>query len=432
MRARDLLVPATAVALVASATAPASATVDVPDTSVAKMASNSSATVTAESSISANISSSIAYKLKRRANSAAFGSSWSGWAAETNASHTKIWSGYSAHSRIPASNQKLLTGYTVIREAGGWRRLSTNAKQSSVEKSRIHLVGDGDPTLTSARLKSLAYSTSVQLKQQKRSRVSVKVDDSLFPAPTNAVGWKSSYVPSSVAPVRALVVDQSNSYDTSMEAGERFATYLRGYGIKVVGVSRLKTPNKSTLLASSPSAPISSMVKVMLNVSQNDYAEFLHRQAARYAGHSTSWYGASLTVKERLKEDGIPTSGLYVADGSGLSRANRVRPETLSRLLFSAHSRPIMKSYIFAPDALPVSARTGTLYSRFRTWPSSCAASIVRAKTGTLSDTYTLSGVAYGRDGRVRTFSFLINNRTDATSARAALDNAAATVTGCY
>lgn len=371
----------------------------------------------------------ITKRLGERDGDWRLGSSWSGWVANTDG--TRMWSKASTTTRLPASNEKVLTAYTALREIGGWRRLTTRAKQSSVEPSRIHLVGAGDPSLSSSRLRALAAQTAQALKAQRRSRVTVRVDDSLFPTPTNATGWKSSYVPDSVAPVRALVVDQRNVWDTSMDAGATFASSLRANGITVVGVSRMRTPRYSPTLASTDSAPVAALVRVMLNVSQNDYAEALHRLAARYAGRGTTWTAASRTVRARLVADGIPVTGLTVADGSGLSRANRMPVRTMTATLRSMDTRPGMREQVFAADGMPISGTSGTLYHRFRAWPSTCAIRIVAAKTGTLSDTYTLGGVAYSVDGRRRYFSFLVNHRTAATSTRAGLDYLATTVTGC-
>ncbi|EBL6366759.1 D-alanyl-D-alanine carboxypeptidase/D-alanyl-D-alanine-endopeptidase, partial [Salmonella enterica subsp. enterica serovar Heidelberg] len=125
----------------------------------------------------------------------------------------------------------------------------------------------GDPTLTSARLKTMASTTASAFKAQGITAVKVLVDDSLFPAPTNATGWKAEWVPSEVAPVRALVVDQVNVMDTSVNAGYVLANQLRSYGLTVNGVGRAAVEAGSTKVASSTSPSVGSMVQTMLNVS---------------------------------------------------------------------------------------------------------------------------------------------------------------------
>jgi D-alanyl-D-alanine carboxypeptidase/D-alanyl-D-alanine-endopeptidase (penicillin-binding protein 4) len=81
---------------------------------------------------------------------------------------------------------------------------------------------------------------------------------------------------------------------------------------------------------------------------------------------------------------------------------------------------------------MPTAGVSGTLKTRFTTSPTICAKGAVRAKTGSLDDVVTLSGIAPGEDGRERLFSLLVNYNTATTSARAAVDALAATATGCY
>ena len=60
---------------------------------------------------------------------------------------------------------------------------------------------------------------------------------------------------------------------------------------------------------------------------------------------------------------------------------------------------------------------------------------LLRAKTGTLFDTIGLSGLAVGKDGRLKAFSYLVNSRPQKVSpltTRRNVDKLAATVTGCY
>jgi D-alanyl-D-alanine carboxypeptidase/D-alanyl-D-alanine-endopeptidase (penicillin-binding protein 4) len=89
-------------------------------------------------------------------------------------------------------------------------------------------------------------------------------------------------------------------------------------------------------------------------------------------------------------------------------------------------------------NRFPVAGVSGTLgpsYQRYTARPTSCAVGKIKAKTGSLSGVYALSGTAIARDGRPRVFSF-VANAVPATSsgraARAALDRLAATVVGCY
>ena len=74
---------------------------------------------------------------------------------------------------------------------------------------------------------------------------------------------------------------------------------------------------------------------------------------------------------------------------------------------------------------------SGTLRTRFTTASTSCAKGKVRAKTGSLSDAVSLSGSAYGVDGRERLFSIIENGAASSTEARHAIDRFATAATGC-
>jgi len=123
-----------------------------------------------------------------------------------------------------------------------------------------------------------------------------------------------------------------------------------------------------------------------------------------------------------------------VYDGSGLSRADRLRPSELVAVLRTAFdaAHPNLASL---QDSLPVAGVTGTLapdYLRYVTSPTRCAAGLVEAKTGSLRGVITLSGFARGADGRLKAFSFLLNQVPSTLGTRRAVDRLATTVTGCW
>jgi D-alanyl-D-alanine carboxypeptidase/D-alanyl-D-alanine-endopeptidase (penicillin-binding protein 4) len=174
------------------------------------------------------------------------------------------------------------------------------------------------------------------------------------------------------------------------------------------------------------------MVRVMLNLSHNDYAESLYRLAALKRGYRADWAGARANALDVLTRYGVSRTGLSFYDGSGLSRSDRMTVTTAVSLVKHMRLQSDVNSVVFASTGMPVAGVSGTLQDRFVTAPTSCAKGIVRAKTGTLDDVVTLSGIAQGKDGRERLFSILVNGNTATTSARAAVDALAATATGCY
>ena len=342
-----------------------------------------------------------------------------------------VWSRGAPVGLRPASATKVLTAMSAIKVLGADHRYRTTVVQPRTQDDRVYLKGSGDPTLSTARLTGLANSTATRLKSQGVSSVYLRVDDSLFPAPTNAHGWEKEDVPEYVAPVRALVVDQKNSMDTSMQAAGVYAQALRAKGISIRSTRRMKAPATARKVTDRTSPVLRSIVADMLRESHNDYAEALLWSSALAAGGTPTWDAVTWRVRREMQRYGVTTSGMTLHDGSGLSRANRISATSLTDLTTRLWKDPQMRSIFFADDALPVAGRTGTLENRFGTAPSSCAVGRVRAKTGSLRDTTVLTGIAVGTDGRTRSFALLSNGRDNTAEVRQRLDELAATAVTC-
>jgi D-alanyl-D-alanine carboxypeptidase/D-alanyl-D-alanine-endopeptidase (penicillin-binding protein 4) len=172
----------------------------------------------------------------------------------------------------------------------------------------------------------------------------------------------------------------------------------------------------------------------MLADSDNVVAEALARQVAIARDLPGSFQGAAKASVQAVEDLGLPTQGLVLADGSGLSRTNRIPPALLTALLAKAAdgSRPELGG-IFA--GLPVAAWSGTLDDRFGAADAKAAAGTVRAKTGTLTRVSAMSGVVTTAEGRVLAFAVLLDGvpaGLPATqAAQAAIDRIAAALATC-
>lgn len=375
--------------------------------------------------------SGISSRLAKRGTDWRLGSSFSGQVLDLETGQ-QLWGRNTSTARIPASTNKVVTAYTAVTSLGADATIATPVLQDPTYPWVIYLQGGGDPSLSFTRLKTLAASTASVLKAQGVTEVSLKVDDTLFPTPTNATGWKSGYVPYDVAPVRPLVVGSRNVWDTSMDAASYFEGYLEANGVAVSWTTRKKAVEGSKVVASTSSAPVRSIVAGMLNVSQNDYAEVLLRTSAAKRGYPTGWTGATTNARDLLASAGVPLSGWAMYDGSGLSRSNRMPAATLNQLLRRIALDPTLEGVFLPSSSLPVSGVSGTLSSRFSTTPSVCARRVIHAKTGTLNDTVALAGVARGVDGRKRVFTYIGNGLSSVSYGRAGVDSLASTATGCW
>ncbi len=344
-----------------------------------------------------------------------------------------IWSQTPLEVQLPASNAKLITAVDALTTFGPTKRFSTQVVTGSAP-GRIVLVGGGDPSLTSRQLGAMARAVAAAQLAAGISAVRLLVDDSLFPAPTSAVGWRWSYSREDVSPVRALVVDQHHSIDTTLDAGKVFARRLARYGLTVTGIGRTKHLPTATVIAESQGTDLATIVTRMLQLSDNDVAEALHRLVALATGLPPTWEGAALAQTAVLAKLGITLAGrLY--DGSGLSRADRLTPTDLLTVLGRSFDAAHPELAGLQQGALPLAGVSGTLgprYLRYQTGVAKCAAGLVQAKTGSLSGAIALTGFARHVDGTVKMFSFLLNGVPSTLRTRRAVDKLAATVTGCW
>lgn len=141
-------------------------------------------------------------------------------------------------------------------------------------------------------------------------------------------------------------------------------------------------------IASVTSPSVSDMVKFALTWSDNLLAERLARAAAHAVGYPMNDGGVALTIKKLLDYLQVDQSGLYIHDGSGLSKQDRVTAKLIANLLLKIRGD---EKFAAVYEGLPVSGISGTLESRFiNTAPQ--AVGLVHAKTGTLDGTVSLAG----------------------------------------
>ena len=163
----------------------------------------------------------------------------------------------------------------------------------------------------------------------------------------------------------------------------------RGYTPKFKRVSSsVAFQDAGQEIIASNSPPVSEILQYTMLWSDNLLADRLARLAAKRAGNAFSEEGVAITFAQVLMDVGIDPSRMVVADGSGLSRENRVSAKTMAELLFKLRKDP---QYELLYTSLPVGGVSGTLRSRFLTTAPG-AVGLVHAKTGTLNGTVSLAG----------------------------------------
>lgn len=144
--------------------------------------------------------------------------------------------------------------------------------------------------------------------------------------------------------------------------------------------------------------------------SENLYAESLLKRIGHSVTRSPgSWANGAAVVRMHLIERLGPEAGAdaIVADGSGMSRENRVTSRLLAQWLRSlANDRRVSEVFL---ESLPKAGEEGTLDKRFGTIK---LANDVRAKSGYLSGVSSLSGyVTDPATGRRAIFSIISNDK---------------------
>ena len=336
----------------------------------------------------------------------------------------------------PASSNKVLTAWASLSALGGGHRMETRAVLSG---GTVTLVGGGDVLLAAdagdpsavvghAGLGDLARAAAAELTGQGVTSVGVALDDTLFTGPAWNSGWESGNE-AWVGQIQPIMVDVTaygspgSPADPAMEAARAFSQALSAAGITVTGeVTRAAAPAGATKLASVQSAPLADVLSVSIKASDNTMTEVEGRVLAAATGREASFTGAAQAVREQLQADGFDVTGLTLVDVCGLAKGDKVPAHLLAQIIARAAGADGGTVGRDLLTALPVGALDGTLSDRY---VGTSAAGVVRAKTGSLDQTVSLTGTVVTADGRLLAYSVIIDGFPEGGmwSARTAMDN---------
>ena len=187
----------------------------------------------------------------------------------------------------------------------------------------------------------------------------------------------------------------------------------------VSGEFSMKT--SEDLLLSQNSPPVTEILDWTMLWSDNLLAERLARLSARVAGYPMNDKGVDSVFRKLLNHLQIDDSKLIVADGSGLSKQNRVTAQLMGEYLYKIRKEEKFSHLYFT---LPIAGVSGTLQDRF-TLTAPSAVGLVHAKTGTLNGTASLAGYVQSNDREyifVTIADDIAPGNTALNKARAAID----------
>lgn len=344
--------------------------------------------------------------------------------------------------RTAASSVKVLTAAAALDALGQDHRLTTRAWYDGAGTLVLDGGGDvllgpgaGDPeaTVGHAGLGDLAAEVAESLAVDGVGAVDLRLDDTLFRGPTRAPAWSGVDL-DYVMPIQPLAVDTGRTdggyaADPALDAARTFGDRLEEAGIDVMSLGRGTVPEGAVEVGALRSAPIAHVVRYMLKASDNTVAEVLARLVAVERDATADFTGATAAVLDQVAALGFDVTGATMADASGLSVADRVPASLLVEVVRAAVvGEPA--SLASVATSLPVAGLDGTLAARMNEPP---AAGLLRAKTGTLIESVTLTGFVVTADGRPLAFSVLGGSLEPGTAlqARLAIDDFGEALAAC-
>jgi D-alanyl-D-alanine carboxypeptidase/D-alanyl-D-alanine-endopeptidase (penicillin-binding protein 4) len=314
--------------------------------------------------------------------------------------------------RMPASVEKLYTTAGALLRYGADGHITTSVLSAGLPDEtgtitgNVVLRGGGDPTFNTASATTLAK----QLTQAGLQRIEGRVvgDESAFDA-FRGVPASGYRLTGEVGPLSALSFNHGRTgkaapyfqASPAKFAADAFEKALEHEGVKITGAARAGlTPEGMTPLSELESPPVSAIVRLMNQPSDNYFAETLIKGLGAQFGTAGSTTAGATVIKDAIRPFGITPT---VIDGSGLSRGDRTSPRQIVALLKGMDES---ESGVAFDESLPVVGRNGTMYNRMRGTP---AQDRCHTKTGTLHDVSTLAGFCNTTGGERIAFAFLMN-----------------------
>jgi D-alanyl-D-alanine carboxypeptidase/D-alanyl-D-alanine-endopeptidase (penicillin-binding protein 4) len=230
--------------------------------------------------------------------------------------------------------------------------------------------------------------------------------DTRYDAERFVDSWPSSFHFVEAGPLGALMVNDGvvpgvtvKPSDPALAAAQVFVSLLAERGVAVGGGStRDVLPADVARIAAVTSAPLSSQLQAILVNSDNNASELLLKEIGLKVSGTASTLGGVQAVRGVLESWGL-AEAVTVADGSGLSRENRVPCTVFASLLERLVDR--------LPGLLPVAGESGTLRAIFE---GESVEGRLLGKTGTLSGVKSLVGYVPVENGSPVRFTMVMNS----------------------
>ena len=264
--------------------------------------------------------------------------------------------------RAPASVLKLFSMSTVLHTISPNTIFTTTIFATS-QSSTYVLIGDTDPWLTSSPYEAKKYHRA------------------FLPSLMNTILADKPKL-------KSINLQYFGLNGADAKILKRFFTGR--VKIRLIPLKSLREAKKSAKrqIARIKSPQLSKIVDFTLLYSDNKLADRLVKMASYKLGFGTTADGIKSAVNKTLNDLRIPTKGLVIKDGNGLSHSTRVSVRQIADLLVAIKRDPQLKVMY---EGLPIAGKTGTLKNRFRT-DAPNAVGLIHAKTGWIDNTVSLAG----------------------------------------
>lgn len=153
------------------------------------------------------------------------------------------------------------------------------------------------------------------------------------------------------------------------------------------------------------SPPLYEIIKMLNNESINLFAEHLCKHIGLKMLNDGSTQSGIKAIKSFWKEKGVDTKFMYLADGSGLSRANAISAKTLIEVL--TYMNKESTNFELFRNSLPLTGLEGTQKYYFQ---NSFLKGKARAKSGSMTRVRSFSGYMTTKNGTPIAFAVIVNN----------------------
>ncbi len=189
---------------------------------------------------------------------------------------------------------------------------------------------------------------------------------------------------------------------------------LRELGIKLANpsttVRKIKfetgsiVKTKKRIITTTRSPKLTSIMNLTNTYSINLYAEHLMNQIGVFKYRSGDTGSGTQATTLFWKNKGLDVEGMYINDGSGLSRFNAITAKQLVGILKHMNESKNKQLYI---KSLPVAGKSGTLRNVGK---GTAASGRVKAKSGYMTRIRSYAGYVTTKNKRNIAFALIVNN----------------------